>query len=298
MQALEYAVSIGGTACLSGKANLDARLVELHPGCATAMGLEVLREEKHPLTGHYAFWVASNAAAERVLTAGVLRSWDWLEHCLLQAAVFCQRHPEELFTMSDALQRIKELERKHPGLVSEGLDTEFVTTARLTEILQELVREGVSIKNFRAVVEAIASYCSSYGLSLVQQNEFDLHDIIGFVRLQRKRQLLSSRLSYRNTLRAITLSDEVEEQFTDASYEGNDVPLGIDRQAYMALQEGLLNVIEPVLQRGVLPVAVLCQPELRHKICSFLRFSNLMIASVTHDELEPQHVVEVLGQWK
>lgn len=295
---LHCSVLINRTEAFRERALLDSVMVEAHPQNADMLGLDIIQEDEHPVTSHRVFWAPHSQATSRVITAGGLRIYDWMELLCVKVARFYQKHPEEVLSMSDVLTRLKDVEKRYPGLISEAFNTDFLDTSRLTEILHELVRQGLSIQNFRSIIEALASYCSSYGSSLVQSNEFDLTDIIGYVRLQRRRQLLSGQLSDRMSLRVVVLDDPVEEVILDAPFEGSSLPLAVDRQVFQRLVDGLDALMEPVQLSGILPVSILCRSEIRHKVSAFLRDCASPLSVISEDELEPNLVVEPVGVWE
>ena len=63
------------------------------------------------------------------------------------------------------------------------------------------------------------------------------------------------------------------------------------------MKEGLFYVLDPVRNRGVLPVSVLCRADLRTKVLAFLRASNRSLGVVAFEELDPLITVEPAGVW-
>jgi flagellar biosynthesis component FlhA len=272
-------------------------LVEVNPGHAESLGLEVAEAAAHPVNGAAVFWTIESPAVKKIAEAANVRTLDVLEYVLLKAAVHVTRRPEEVLTITDVHATVKEIEKKYPGLMAEAFSSEFVNVSRLTEILQELVREGLSVRDFRQVVESIASYCSTYGFSMVQEKDFDVQDIVSYIRIDRRRQMLSRLLSERGTLKILTLSEELEGVLEDAAMDANNCSLALAPENFERMKAGLGAALEPLRARGLLPVSILCRPELRHKISSFVRACNRLVGVVTFEELDPVLPIEPSGTW-
>ena len=292
-----FRVSLRGAALLSGKLPPDAVLVEMNPALADSLGLDIIQAAQHPISGEAVFWSPRSHTLQRVVEAAGIRTFDSLEYLCLLCAAFIRRHPEEVLSITDVHGALKEIQKKYPGLISEAFNSEFINVARLVAILHELVREGVNVRDFRQVVEAVAGYCSTYGLSMVQEGDFDVQDIVSYVRLNRKRQTVSRLLSPRGTMKVFTLSPKLEEIFENMHVDSPNVSAAIDPETYEAMRGGLHAVAEPIALRGLLPVSVLCSGDLRHKVSNFLRTTHRFLGVVTFDELDPLVPVEPAGVW-
>jgi type III secretion protein V len=293
-----YSILVGGAQISSGRIELDSILVEVNPDSADILGMEVKTIGEHPITGNRVFWAAQDPLTTQVVQVASLRTFDFMEFICLEAAAFISRNPEEVLSLADVHSSLKLLEQKFPGLALEAFNSNFINVARLTEILQELAREGISVRDFKQIVESIASYCSTYGSSMVQQDDFDVQDIVSFIRLNRKRQTISKLLSDRGTLKVFTLSAELEEVLEDISLESNGSPLAIEPEKFGRMNVGLTSVLEPLKSRGLLPVSILCRSELRYRVSSFLRACNQDLGVIAFEELDPLVAVEPAGIWE
>ncbi len=292
-----YAVSAGGSAIDAGTVLLDSVVVEVNPAQAAVLGLDPIREEIHPLSGDTVFWATQTPALRKIVEAGNIRVFDFIEFISLKIVAFYQRFPEEALTLTDVHGLLKGLEKKYPGLMNDALNRSFMNVSRLTETLQELVREGVSVRDFKQIVEAIAAYCSSFGTQLTEEDTFDLHEVVGFVRRARKRQLVTKLLSSRSTLRVFTMGSDISDLLDGASLEGAHGAPALAPDDFERMRRGLREVLEPVRTKGVSPVSVLCRADLRPKLIGFLRGAALSVSVVTFDELDPGVRVEPVAVW-
>ena len=298
LPASSYSVEHHGISLFSGEVSLDAILVEMNPEAAKALGCDVVSKELHPISGELVAWCARNRFLQKLVEAADVKTYDSLEYIGLKTAVFLQQHPDEILSMFDIHSKLKDIQQKHPGLVAETFNSEFINVSRITKILNELVKEGISIKNFEHILESIAAYCSAYSASMVQQDDFDVQDIVSYIRLECKRQLTATQLTERNSLRVLTMSSELKDMFDQISIDNHGDALAIDEKMYSSLKRGILQIIEPITTRGILPVSILCPYQYRDKIGKFLRSTRLSIGLITFEELDPALQVEKIGIWQ
>ncbi len=298
LPASNFCVSYRDVPLFSGEVPVDAIFVEMNPESAKALGCDIIAKELHPISGELVAWCVRNRFIQKLVEAADVSTYDPLEYIGLKTAVFFQQHPEEILSMFDVHSKLKDIQQKHPGLIAETFNSEFINVSRITKILNELVKEGISVKNFEHILESTAAYCSAYGASMVQQDDFDVQDIVSFIRVECKRQLTASQLSERNSLRVLTMSSELKDLLDHVTVDIHGNNLEIDDKMYNVLRRGILQIIEPIAARGVLPVSILCPFQYRDKIGKFLRSAKLSIGLITFEELDPALPVEKIGIWQ
>jgi len=281
-----------GILVASGTVPLDGILLELNPVNAEILGLEIIEEAEHPLSKGKVFWAQQSGAMQRIVKAGGIRAFDFFEYVGLLITIFFKRHPEELLTLSDVHASLKRLDKQHPGLIADALSANFLSMTSLTEVMHELVRQGLTTIDFRGVVEAIATYCSMKGLTSQDDSEVDVQELVTFVRNARKRQIVSGIISSRNAVRAVVLSDEVEMAFEEAPRSA-----ALDPELFDRLRNGYLDIMRPVRERGVTSVSILCRADLRPVIQKFLDVCDEYPRMVTFEELPRNVRVEQAGTW-
>jgi type III secretion protein V len=292
-----YSVLASGVEMISGKVLPDSLLLEVSSSQAAVLGLEVLAEEDHPISGHRVFWALHTPNLRRMLEAGSLRGFDFFEFITLRIAYFALRHPEEFLSTTDIHSLLRQVEKKHPGLIAEGFGREFVSVPKLAEILQELVRQGMSIRDFRGVVESIASFCSMNGLSLDSEQTFDMPTMISSIRAAKRRQLVRRYAGVARVLRVVALSSGVEQILQDAELERSTLPLAVEGDVFEALNAGLQRVLKPAFELGVAPVAIACRAELREKVLSFARGYARTVYVVSFEEMDSSIPIQQVGTW-
>jgi type III secretory pathway component EscV len=292
-----YRVSRAGVEMVSGSVAIDALLVEVSSGQATVLGLPVIKEEDHPISGHRIFWTRNTPHIRGILDAGAVRSYDFFEYICLRIGSFSLRHPEELLSVTDVHSSLRHIEKRHPGLVAEGFGKEFVSVPRLTELLHELVRQGVSIRDFQGIIEGVASYCSAHRISLDDDAGVDISQVVRHLRGNRRRQVLRRFLGAGQSLHVVSLSDEVERTLQEADFDNKSLPIAVEAPVLDALMQGLANVLKPTLELGILPIALLCSNEVKEKVLSITRMTKHSLFVTTFEELDPSVSVQLVGMW-
>ncbi len=293
-----YTIHLGSSIVEEGSVVPDTVLVDVNPASASVLGLEVFKEEEHPLSRAKIFWTRQTPSVRKIVDNGLVKGHDFFHYIGLRCAVFFMKHPEELLGVAEVHALLKGLEKRYPGLVTEAFPQQSLNIARLTEICQELVREGVSLKDFRQIVELVATYCSAENVSLVGEEQVDVQSIVGFVRLHRRRQLVSRLLSPRRTLKVVTLSSGIEEVLRESEVTESATGLMIDPSSVEALRAGLASLLDPVRAKGIAPVVLLCATEVRHKLALLLRNVDRSVRFLTFEELDQELTLEPVGVWR
>jgi type III secretion protein V len=292
-----YVVRHMGVEMLSGTVPDDAILAEISSTQAAVLGFRSLREEEHPCSGHRLFWTPRTSRSLEMLQAARVRYYDFLEFIALRIAQVTREHPEEVVSVTYVHSLLRQIEKKHPGLVAEGFRREFVSVPKLAEIVQELIRQGVSIRDFRSIMECVAAYCASSGVADNSESPVDLAEVVHFVRASRRRQIVRRFVGSVNSLPVLTLSPDVEQNFEEASADRWTTSLAMAPELYDTLLRGLYSVVRPTLAAGCLPVALLCSRDIKEKVIAFVRMSGLRVFVTTLDEIDPAFPVMQIGVW-
>jgi type III secretion protein V len=292
-----YIVRHMGVEVLSGSVPDDALLVEVSSAQSAVLGFKVLKEEDHPASGHRLFWTPRTSRNLEMLQAARVRFYDFLEFIALRIAQATREHPEDAVSVTYVHSLLRQIEKKHPGLVGDGFGREFVSVPKLAEIVQELIRQGVSIRDFRSIMECIAAYCASSGVTTNSETPVDLAEVVHFVRASRRRQIVRRFVGGMSSLPVLTLSPIVEQNFEEASADRWTSSLAMAPDLYDTLLRGLYAVVRPTLQAGCLPIALLCSRDVKEKVIAFVRMSGLQVFVTTLDEIDPSFPVMQIGVW-
>jgi len=159
---------------------------------------------RHPVTDEAAAWI-SVADEERARNAG----YEVLGTAAIVAAFakgLLRRHADELIGLSEVKSLLDELRRSHPGLVDEVVP-KIVQPHELVEILQRLIREEVSIRDLRGILEALSAWRNT--------GEDPLH-LTERVRQALQRQICSTLGQRSGKIRVYCVDPFIEQQVTAA----------------------------------------------------------------------------------
>lgn len=296
LEALVFELRQGATLIASEKLLLDSMLVDVHPSSAAVFGLQVLKEASHPISSSLIFWTAQSPRLLKLLQSAEIQNFDFVQYIALKAAAFARQFPEEILRLGEVAKRVKELERRHPELIQEVFGKQLITVPRLTEILQVLVRQGVPVDDLRQILEAIASY-----QALRQEGEdfFSLSDLVDFIRVNRRRAILANMLSARWTLKHVDLSAEVEAIFEEIGPDiAQNKSLVLENQTAAKLRNSFIQMMQPLLSRGLPPISILCKPEYKAAVCRFLNTFCDYWRVIGTDEVSHDVVKERVAVWK
>lgn len=293
----EYRVTVRGDELFRGHLNPSNMLVELGIENAALFGFIVIQEIVHPVLDKVVFWSPAVGRTFNLAQAGDIRLMDFVEFLFVKLVSFFRHHPEEVLGILDMHLMLKELERRFPGTIEDALQRYAIDVARLTELMHELIREGLDISEFHLVIESILAYCSSYRALLSDGGDLDVGHATAFMRVQRRRSLTARVLTEQRSLRAFVLSREIEELFEQLPLESGSTPLSIPVHLTETLSEGLHRLIEPVRRFGVPRICFLCRTDLRGRVGSFLRSAGHRYQAIAWDELDSGISVERVAVW-
>ncbi|RIL10213.1 MAG: hypothetical protein DCC75_04865 [Proteobacteria bacterium] len=294
----QYFARAKGLEIVHGRVLPETEFIELSPDNLGIFGLTAASESNQTDGGCQGVWVKSGLHLKRIAEAGELRAYDAIEYICISIGEFYRRHPEELVSVSYVFELQAELEKRQGSFMNQALDRNFIDSARMSEILQELVRYGINIRDFRQIVEGLASYCSTSGASIVQQGEFDLNDIVSFLRRTWRRQIVAASLSPKRTLRAVGLSPGVEEALEVLPANNYESRAGVPADTLAGLRRGLSNVVEAILTRGISPIVIICRTDLLSRVRQIVEDCGFKVGLLTYDEMDAKVPVEQAGVWR
>lgn len=293
-----YSVTYRGMSIDVGSVYLDQVLVDLHPRHAAALGLEVIHPADHPITGAVVFWTYQSPLLRRVTESAHIRTLDFFEYIGLRVAQYFRLHPEDLISTAHVYDQLKLLEKRHPGILSEALGKNFLTVPKLTQVLHELIRQGVPVQDFAGIVEVLAEFCATHRITTQDETDVPLDVLVDHVRIQRRRYLIPKITSARGTVRVFALSSDVETLFEESDVDPRGHTLALSPEHFEGLKKGIDALVQGVRERGVFPVAVLTGTSIRSKVRLFLAACGIPAQAISVEELEPSMKLERVAVWE
>jgi type III secretion protein V len=271
-----YAIWANEVPIVNGQIRLDAVLVG---DSAENMAVYGFKGEatSNPATGKPATWL-SRDQADRAKQVGY-QIWDTQEILLLHLGDYLRKNAREFIGLQDVQKIITALKGPYPTLVEETVP-KVVSLQTLTEILRRLVEEGVSIRDFKTILQILCEWgrIERDVLPLTEHVRAGLKAKICYQISQGRPLLFIYRLDpqfeeiFRNSIRQsasgayLAMDPAMSRQVLDAAKkEIGDLPPGAQRPVIITDGE-IRRFVKRLLDFGVPDVTVLSYDQLTPKI--------------------------------
>jgi flagellar biosynthesis protein FlhA len=182
-----------------------------------------------------------------------------------------RRHCHEILTRQDVQVLLDNLKQTHPAVVNELIPTQL-SVGQVQRILQNLLAEGISIRNLAGILEKVGDYAA------FTKNPDELSE---HARKALGAQFTKPFQNENGGLRAITIDPKLEQQLTQGVRQSpTEIALVIEPKVARHVVEALSKFVQQMLAAGHQPV-VLCSPQLRLAFRRFFEstFNNLAVLS-------------------
>lgn len=160
-----------------------------------AMGVRSIVDIRNDEKYH---WVTPEDARKLIPLGYQTRSgMDELYNAL---SVYLAHNVTEYFGIQETKYILDQLENKYPDLLKEVL--RYITIQRISEVIQRLIQERISVRNMRLIMESLALWAP---------REKDIITLVEHVRTTLARYI-SHKFSYSGEIKAIVVSQEIEDR--------------------------------------------------------------------------------------
>jgi type III secretion protein V len=276
-----YVVRLSEIPICEGALPLDKRLAGDTPDRLELLGISG-QAAVHP-DGQAATWVKEQDAPA-LAQAGV-PTWEPAGVLVLAVKATLRRHAFELLGIQETQSLLDALERTHPVLVREVVP-KIVGPHLLSEVLRRLVEEGVSIRDLRTVLGALAEWGRA---------EKDPVLLTEYVRSALKRQITFQHTRGTKRLPVWLLDTTIEDAV---------------RGAVVKTQTGSYLALEPDLSRDILqalrltlgnrdkrakPAVLITSMEIRRYVKRLVEVEHPDVTVLSHQELAPEVSLQPVG---
>jgi len=170
-----------------------------------------------------------------------------------------KRHANEILSRQDVQILLDNLKQTNPTVVNE-LIPGLLNVGQVQRVLQNLLAEGVAIRNLSGILEKVADHATQ------TKNPDELSE---FARRALGSQLTRPFQGDNNKVHAITLEPRLEQQIAQGLRQTPaDISLMLDTRMARHVSESLARLVQSMISAGNQPV-VLCAPQIR---LAFRRF--------------------------
>jgi len=193
-----------------------------------------------------------------------------------------RRHCHEVLTRQDVQVLLDNLKQTHPAVVNELIPAQL-SIGQVQRILQNLLAEGISIRNLAGILEKVGDYAA------FTKNPDELSE--------QARRALGAQLSkpFQNeagAVRAITMDPKLEAQLAQGIRQSaSEIALVIEPRLARHVIDSLSRFIQQMISTGQQPV-VLCAPALRLAFRRFFENTFSDLAVLSYAEIPPRVQVQ------
>jgi len=276
----EYVVKVRGAEIAQGRIMAGHQLA-LDPGDAVGQLPGIPTTE--PAFGIPATWIADPQRAEAEALGYTVVDRESVIVTHLTEAIRANAH--ELLTRQETRELLDRLKESNAAVVDEVVP-DVLSLGEIQRVLQSLLREGVSIRDLGAIIEAIGDKA---------RLTRDPGVLAEYARQALGRTITAPHLDAERNLRAIALDPQVEQEVSDAITQTSDGEyLVMEPQRAQQLVTRLKEHLDEALARGGRPV-LLCSARVRRHLRRLCEQSLPQLAICSYNEIMPGIGVETVG---
>ena len=274
----EYAIILKGVK-IGGGELLPGHYLAMNPGTATETikGVETVE----PAFNLPAVWISEDKK-ERAQISG----YTVVDNTTVVAthlSELIKSHGHELLGRQETQNLLDNLAGEYPKLVEE-LVPNLLSLGVVMRVLQNLLREGVSIRDLRTILETLADWAP-----VVQ----DPDQLTEHARTVLARSISNSYSEDGQVLDVMTFDRNVESKIQEALHS-------TEQGTYLALEpgfaQGLINGLNKALQNvAVAQPVLLCTPTIRLHVKRLTERYLPNLAIISHNEIAPHLKVRSIG---
>jgi flagellar biosynthesis protein FlhA len=271
-----YRITLKGVEVGSGEA-MNGQFLAINPGMASGTLPGLVTTD--PAFGLPAIWIDAGLKDEAqsmgytVVDAGTVIATH-LNHLITT-------HAAELLGRMEVQALLDHLGKEAPKLV-EDLVPKVVSLSTLQKVLQNLLNEGVHIRDMRTIIETL----SEHG-----QGTQDANDLTTLVRIALGRAIVQQLFPGTNELSVMTLDNRLERLLVQALSAGGD-GTGIEPGLADTIVQQAANASQQQEAMGLTPVLLVPGP-LRTLLSRFLRRALPQLKVLSHSEIPESKTIRV-----
>ncbi|MET0182000.1 MAG: flagellar biosynthesis protein FlhA [Caulobacterales bacterium] len=264
-----------------GKLKMSHLLVMDPAGRAIALPGEAVKE---PAFGLDAAWIEERARDE-----ATFRGYTIVDPATVLSTHLTEimkEHMADLLTFSEVKKLVKELPKETQSLLDDVAPA-HISWSGVQRILQNLLKERVSIRDLTTIVEAIAEAAPVM---------HDLTQVTEHVRSRLTRQICWAHRSHEGALPIITLSPAWEQTFMESLIgEKNERHLALAPSKLHDFVADVRNAFEKAAKAGETPV-LLTSPMIRPYVRSLIERFRPSTAVMSQSEVHAKVRLKAMGQ--
>ena len=275
----EYVVKIKGVEVARGEVLSDCYMA-MNPGTAT----EEIEgtHTREPAFGLPAIWIPAARKAEAEMLGYTVV--DPASVIATHLSEIIKANAPELLSRQDVQNLIDNVKKTAPAVVDELIPAQM-TVGEVQRVLQNLVRERISIRDLVTILEALGDAAGTYR---------DIDTLTEYVRSRMARSICSQ-YAQPEGLYVVTLDPSLEQLLLDSlDVTEHGTYLAPDPKVYRALISSLVAESERMASGGLQPI-VLTSSGLRPHFRRLIERAVPQTVVLSYDEIAPEVKVNAVG---
>lgn len=279
LQPNEYIIKIKGVEVASGEILFDHYLA-MNPGMAEGdiKGIDTVE----PAFGLPAKWIDEKEREKAEIYGYTVVDPPSIISTHLTEII--KRHAYELVGRQDVKMLLDNLKENQPTLVDDVVPS-LLSTGDIQKVLSNLLREGISIRNFSSIMEALADY---------GQVTKDTDMLTEYVRQSMYRSI-TKQFMPNNDAKVITLDPDLEKTIMESlQTTETGTYMALDPSISQRVVSNLGKEVEKIVSIGEQPM-IITAPVVRFYFKKFVEQISDDIIVLSYNEIDPKTKIQSVG---
>ncbi|MDD2791181.1 MAG: flagellar biosynthesis protein FlhA [Sulfurimonas sp.] len=280
LQPQQYQILLKGISIGEGKIVPD-KFLAMDSGMATG---EISGEKtKEPAFGLDAMWIMADQKEDAIINGYTVV--DPATVISTHMSELVKRNAEDLLTRQEVQSLINKIKNDFPVIVDDVL--KVASIGLIQRIFKALLHEKIPLKDMLTILETtadIAEYTKNVELITEQ------------VRAKLSRIITQMYSSDDGVIRLLTFDTNSEQMMLEKSREQDGVrSLNLNVGEINALIQATSAKAAELLQKGVSPVVIIVDPQIRRGVAEIFERFSLDVVTLSHAEIDSSATFEVMG---
>ena len=279
----QYQIILKGVAIGEGEIYPD-KFLAMDSGMATGE-IEGI-PTKEPAFGLDALWIEPELKEEAIINGYTVV--DPATVISTHMSELVKKHAEELLTRQEVQALIEKLKDDYPVIVDDVL--KVASIGLIQRVLKQLLHEKIPLKDMLTILETIADVAEyTKNVDLITEQ----------VRARLSRVITQMYAGEDGVIRLLTFDTQTEQELLQKSTEQDGIrSLMLSVGEINALIQATSQKAAEVLQKGISPVIIIVDPQIRKALAEIYERFSLDVVVLSHAEIDSNAKFEVLGSIK
>ena len=280
LQPQQYQILLKGVSIGEGEIQPD-KFLAMDSGMATG---EISGEAtKEPAFGLDALWIAPDLKEDAIINGYTVV--DPATVISTHMSELIKRNAEDLLTRQEVQTLIDKIKNDFPVIIDDVL--KVASIGLIQRILKALLHEKIPLKDMLTILETIAD---------IAEYTKNVEVITEQVRAKLSRIITQMYSSEDGVIRLLTFDTNSEQLMLEKSQEQDGMRnLLLNVGEINALIQATSTKAAEMLQKGVSPVVIIVDPQLRRGVAEIFERFSLDVVTLSHAEIDSSATFEVMG---